>query len=136
MKKHAVLEGGTRIALPTSSPPFLALLPILTHQIRTPTLSERTGEGRLMRAVLDDAIASFCRYRSGRKVREQRLFELERSWFARDDAPQPFAFATVCNALGLDRASLRRILQVWESEAASSGPPGAAHGQRGERGRA
>lgn len=106
-----------------SADEWVGLWPIMAHPLRTSMVSERTGEGRLMRAVLEDAIASFRRYRSARNGRDQRLFKLERAWFTRDDVSQPFAFATICNALGLDRASLRRLLQVWEFEAAKPAEP-------------
>ena len=100
-----------------SADEWIGLWPITPHPVRAPMVSERTGESRLMRALLEDAIASFRRYRSARDGRGQRLFELERAWFTRNDSSQPFAFATICNALGLDRASLRRLLRIWEFEA-------------------
>ena len=123
MTKRAASEHDTPTTPANSSTPSAGLWPITFHQVRTPAVSERTGKGRLMRAVLEDAIASLRRYRGARDARERRLFELERAWFTRDDARQPFAFATVCNALDLDRASLRRIAQVWEFETAEPAEP-------------
>ena len=84
--------------------------PITPQQVGVPTVSERTGEGRLMLAVLEDAIASFWRYYRARAGRSRRLFHRERAWFATDDVSEPFAFATICDTLGLDRAWLRRML--------------------------
>jgi hypothetical protein len=134
MTKRTASERGTPTAPAKNSTPSFGPLPITSHQVHMPTVSERTGEGRLMRAMLEDAIASVQRYRG---ARDQRLFELERAWFTRDDAREPFAFATIYNALGLDRASLRRILQVWECEAAEPAEALRAADERlGERGRA
>lgn len=65
-----------------------------------------------MLAVLEDAIASFWRYYRARAGRSRRLFHRERAWFATDDVSEPFAFATICHTLCLDRAWLRRMLPV------------------------
>jgi len=77
-----------------------------------------------MLAVLNDAIASFWRYYRARTGRSRRLFQRERAWFATDDIAEPFAFATICDALGLDRAWLRRMLPGKVRPAAPAAPPG------------
>ena len=86
--------------------------PITLPYVGVPMVSERAGEGRLMLAVLEDAIASFWRYYRARAGRGRRRFHRERAWFATDDVSEPFAFATVCDTLGLDRAWLRRMLPI------------------------
>ena len=75
--------------------------------------SQRTGEQRLMAAVLEDAIRSFCTHAGAAGKRAQRLFGETAEWFASPDASWPFAFETVCDALALDPEWIRRVLRRW-----------------------
>ncbi len=86
--------------------------------------SERTPELRLMAAVLEDAIRTFCRCAGSRGVRNQRLFRETAEWFDSSDASWPFGFENICDALGLEPDWIRGLLRRWVStEAASARRP-------------
>jgi hypothetical protein len=67
------------------------------------------GERRLMLAVLLDAIR-IVRTHCPRTVRARgsRAWECERIWFEADDRSTPFSFTSICEALGLNPAYIRR----------------------------
>ena len=66
----------------------------------------RTGEHRLMLAVLEDAVNIYCNPRNTRRgIRAVREIE---QWFASTDTSYPFAFERVCQALGLNIDYVRR----------------------------
>jgi hypothetical protein len=65
-----------------------------------------TGEQRLMFAVLCDAMHAYATEQVRRK-RPARLLEL-RQWFESVDRSYVFAFESVCDALGLEAAYVRR----------------------------
>ena len=67
-------------------------------------------EMRLMLAVLEDAVATFMRYRHARVARQRRAFREVGEWIDSDDAVSPFAFVRICDAVGLDVGYLRRGL--------------------------
>lgn len=70
-------------------------------------------ERRLMAAVLEDAIAALLGgAASASSERRTAAREAER-WFASDARLGPFAFATICDVLGLDIDSVRRTLHTW-----------------------
>lgn len=69
------------------------------------TRSVPTGEHRLMLAVLCDAMQA---YGGGRFRRRARHLHELRAWFESDDCSYVFAFESVCDALGLDAAYIRR----------------------------
>jgi hypothetical protein len=64
-----------------------------------------TPEMRLMSAILDDAIAVYRDPRGDPRRRRQRCREVER-WFRSLDRQWPFSFRNVCDALGLDAATV------------------------------
>lgn len=70
-------------------------------------------EKRLMIAVLEEAIALVVNDpRDGAEDRQTLVLEAER-WFASDDRTAPFAFATICDVLGLDTGRVREALTGW-----------------------
>lgn len=75
--------------------------------------SERSGEQRLMVAVLEEAIRSFCQWAGAPGMRAQRLFGETAEWFASHDVSWPFAFENVSDALALDPEWIRRLLRRW-----------------------
>src|SRR6266404_5635489 len=81
--------------------------------------SERTPELRLMAAVLEDAIRTFCRCVGSPGVRSQRLFRETAEWFDSSDASWPFAFENVCDALALGPDWIRGLLRRWVSTKAA-----------------
>jgi len=82
--------------------------------------SERTPELRLMGAVLEDAIRTFCRYSSTPSGRGRRLFQEAADWFDSPDASWLFAFENVCDALGLDPGWIRGLLRSWSGRHAAT----------------
>src|SRR5256884_9323886 len=96
------------------------LLPVqFTELLQRP--SGRTPELRLMAAVLEDAIRSFCQCAGSRGVRSQRLFRETAEWFASHDVSWPFAFENICDALALEPEWIRRALQRWQARHATEG---------------
>ena len=80
------------------------LLPVQYFDRRAPRLRP---EMRLMLAVLENAIATFLRYRHARVARQRRAFSEVRDWIDSDDTVSPFAFVRICDSVGLDAAYLR-----------------------------
>ena len=96
------------------------LLPVqFTELLQRP--SERTPEQRLVAAVLDEAIRTFCACAGRRGMRHQRLFREAAEWFASRDESWPFAFENVCDALGLEPEWMRRTLGRWQARHATDG---------------
>jgi len=69
-------------------------------------------EKRLMVAVLEEAIAALLNGLGGSDERRALAREAEH-WFASDDRRAPFAFATLCDVLNLDRGRVRQVLATW-----------------------
>jgi hypothetical protein len=69
-------------------------------------------EKRLMVAVLEEAIALVVNASSSRNDRRTVVREAQR-WFASDDSSSPFAFATICDVLGLEVGRVRQALARW-----------------------
>jgi hypothetical protein len=76
------------------------------HEPRSP--ADRSGEHRLMLAILEDAIAVFVKSLSGRVT--QREGCAAGAWL-RSREGGPFTFECICEALGFDAGSIRR--GVW-----------------------
>ena len=83
--------------------------------------SDRSPELRLMAAVLEDAVRTFCRCAGVRGVRNGRLFRETAEWFESSDLSWPYAFENVCDALGIEAAWLRRLLDDWYRIRTASG---------------
>ena len=66
-----------------------------------------------MGAVLQDAIRSFCECSGSRGVRSRKLFDETSQWFASRDHDWPFAFESICAALGIEPDWIRRLLREW-----------------------
>ena len=82
-----------------------------------------TGEQRLLFAMLEDAV-HLLRRRPGRPSRrstcDRQEIRAARAWIAANDPTFPFSFVSVCAALGLDPAAVRRELR---RAAAAAGRP-------------
>lgn len=59
-------------------------------------------ERRLMLAVLEDALDTVRKYAGASDPRQRALYHHARAWFTACEAEWPFAFAPICEALGLD----------------------------------
>jgi hypothetical protein len=93
----------------------LHLSPVATDSF----IARATGEPsrRLMLAVLADAVATFRRTAQACTRRDALIFAETAHWFASDDETEPFAFLTVCDALGLDAEYLRKGLKAIRARA-------------------
>jgi len=84
-------------------------------------------EGRLMLAVLEDAVYVYQRSCRQQDARSRRLFRETDEWFASDEATSPFSFLTICEMFGFDPDYLRMGLRRWRSaHGANAGGTGAA----------
>jgi hypothetical protein len=79
------------------------------------SIAERSGEHRLMLAILEDAIALFVKSLSGGAVRRSEA-RAARAWLESRDRSLPFAFECICDLLGFDAGYIRRGL--WGLRAA------------------
>ncbi len=67
-------------------------------------------EKRLMAAVLEEAVATLLNRAGDHSHEGSQLMEEARRWFASDERSGPFAFATICDVLGLDENGIRQAL--------------------------
>ena len=101
----------------SSSQGSMGVYPILPSQYfdmigGSPGLS---GEQRLMAALLADAINVFRKGVFSRSVRTRLLYiDAERWMTGRGSIRHGFTFETVCDALGLDGALVRRKMIEWK----------------------
>ncbi len=112
--------------------PLLEPVIILPSQFFTNAagdLTRKSGEHKLLWAVLADAVHCFQKFVHATTRRRQRLFDEARLWIMQSDAQtggvdqsrrEGFTFDEVCNALGLDAEYLRDGLRRWQ-EAQESG---------------
>jgi hypothetical protein len=76
-----------------------------------------TAEQRLMLALLADAINVYQQGVVSRATRKRLLYiDAERWIMASRPGPHAFSFETVCEALGLNPAVLRRRLVAWKHQ--------------------
>jgi len=86
---------------------------ILPEQFFAALADPRTEpERRLMVAVLEEAISVMLNGQNAGDERRALAREAER-WFASDEHRAPFAFAAICDVLGLDIGRVRRALAGW-----------------------
>lgn len=69
-------------------------------------------EGRLLLAVLEDAVRTWNRCAHSRGRHAARLREQLRAWFLSDTLDWPFSFASACDHLAIDREFVRARLGV------------------------
>ena len=82
--------------------------------------SEQTPELRLMAAVLEDAIRTFCRFAGSQALGSRRLFKETAEWFETSVVSWPFSFENICDALGLEAEWIRRLLRRWRGSRTST----------------
>jgi hypothetical protein len=89
-----------------------AILPV---QFFLQSATVRTGEQRLMAAVLEDAIGLYLKRPapSTAKLRQkfQQVLQQTEYWLLSNDRASPFDFLRICDALNLDPEYLRRGLR-------------------------
>ena len=71
------------------------------------SVATRSGEHRLMVAILEDAVSIHVKSLSGGCVTRRDVREA-REWLASRDRSLPFGFESICDVLGLDPSYIRR----------------------------
>jgi len=109
------MESQARVIEATGTGAELAPETVLPSQFfdRLQVDSSLQPEKRLMLAVLEDAVGTFQKYVNVRSRHGRRLFSEAEEWFASHDGDWPFAFVSVCQALGLEADYLRAGLWRW-----------------------
>ena len=74
-------------------------------------------EGRLMFAVLLDAVECFQKYPFERGNKLARRLNDTEEWIFKDDYEWPFSFVNICEAVGMDPQYLRNGLWRWKQKA-------------------
>lgn len=83
-----------------------------THQRRVAL----HGERRLLLAVIEEAIDSFCRTACAADGASRKLHREAEEWLFSDDRSWYVAFANACDVLDIDCECLRARLRRWEHE--------------------
>jgi hypothetical protein len=106
------IENRTELSISIASP-----LPELSFE----ALRERWGhlaERKLIIAVLEDAIMCYQKYMFAKSAQDRRVFDQAENWLMRRDRSgrkhDCFSFEFICDALGLDPATLREELRRWK----------------------
>ena len=73
-----------------------------------PSMSQESGERRLMLAVLEDAIRALLLAKRAAVPAKRLRHDL--AWIQSTAQNEPFAFESICDALGFDSGYLRRRL--------------------------
>lgn len=85
----------------------VCILPVQCGEARRKKMPSE-GERKLLFAVLEDAIRCYLRCRDGsRSARKNPEFREAAEWLGCDEEYGPFAFVSVCEALGIDADRLR-----------------------------
>jgi hypothetical protein len=85
------------------------LLPEQYYELRR-RRHELHGELKLMFAVLEDAVHCYLNHMSAKSRRRRILFYEARDWMNSKNSKGLFAYETLCEALGIDAARLRKML--------------------------
>jgi hypothetical protein len=85
----------------------VGILPVQYGESRRRKLPAE-GERKLLFAVLEDAIRTYLRHRDNDEAKRSNEEFIEAAeWLSCDDECGPFAFVSVCAALGIDADGLR-----------------------------
>ena len=79
-----------------------------------PRRSEERGEHRLMAAILDDAVQTYCMPLVARARGGWRAEREAGEWIESTDRSWIFSFERICEALDLDAACIRRGVRTWK----------------------
>jgi hypothetical protein len=78
--------------------------------------TERSGERRLMVAVLEDGVLTYLKYAHATDPKARELFEEAAEWIDSSETDL-MAFETICHAVGLDPEYIRRGLRLRTQKA-------------------
>ncbi|MGO9058403.1 MAG: hypothetical protein ACLQU2_13620 [Candidatus Binataceae bacterium] len=98
------------------------LLPEQYNELRR-RRHELTGELKLMFAVLEDAIHCYLHYMNAKTRQRRILFYEVREWMNSKQRQGLFAYDTLCEALGIDGARLRKMLEQQRGQIAGGRLP-------------
>lgn len=89
----------------------------------------------LVSAIFEDALHSVLHNVGARRGRKRREFLDACDWFWSDDSNWPFAFANVCDLLGIEAPAVREMLRAYiaaqhDAQRKAAGQPGAGHPAR------
>ncbi len=87
----------------------------------------RNGEKRLMIAILEDAVAVYCKHRDPTTSKARRLFRDTQRWLQSDDRQWIFSFERICEALDLDPQWIRRGLRMRRASVRAARAAAAEH---------
>jgi hypothetical protein len=88
-------------------------------------------ERRLMLAVLENAVLTLHRCALKPSAQGRRIATEVRTWIASNSRRHPFAFAAICDVLGIDMDYLRGMIARWTDEGAPTAKPRRRHAGRG-----
>ena len=74
----------------------------------------QAGEHRLLAAILEDAVLTYCVPNAARSRGGSRAAREAREWIESTDRSWVFSFERVCDALGLDVHYIRRGVRAWK----------------------
>ena len=83
-----------------------------------PRRSEERGEHRLMAAILDDAVQTYCMPQVARARGGWRAEREAGEWIESTDRSWIFSFERICEALDLDAEYIRRGVRTWKQRSA------------------
>ena len=76
----------------------------------------RSGESRLMLALLQDGIDCFLRHLAVRDGKSKELFAETERWIFEREIDGVFSFESVCETLGVSASCLRAKIREWKEE--------------------
>jgi len=79
-----------------------------------PRRGEERGEHRLMAAILDDAVLTYCMSQVARARGGWRAEREAGEWIESTDRSWIFSFERICDALDLDAECIRRGVRAWK----------------------
>ena len=89
--------------------------PVLPMQyFRHRSRATMPGERRLLLAVLEEAVDSFCKTCGRRERRNQNLHQEAQDWIFSNDRSWFLSFQNICDVLDIDASSLRQRLSHWK----------------------
>lgn len=90
--------------------------PVLPTQFfRHRSRSSMPGERRLLLAVLEEAVDSYCKTCGRRERRSQNLHQEAEEWIFSNDRSWFLSFQNICDVLDIDADSLRQRLSNWKA---------------------
>ena len=81
-----------------------------------PRRGEELGEHRLMAAILDDAVLTYCMSQVARARGGWRAEREAGEWIESSDRSWIFSFERICEALDLDAQCIRRGVRAWKQQ--------------------